>query len=98
MGIEKDRFESPVNRTQLNQVVRILIGNRSGIHLGKGDCRMRKKGLSLILIGVGIILLLVSLLADVVGIGGYPGIGFKQIIGAVVGAVIAIIGFRMLRK
>ena len=59
---------------------------------------MRKKGLSLILIGVGIILLLVSLLADVVGIGGYPGIGFKQIIGAVVGAVIAIIGFRMLRK
>jgi hypothetical protein len=59
---------------------------------------MQKKGLSLIVIVVGIILLLVSLLADVLGIGGYPGIGFKQIIGAVVGAVITIIGFGMLRK
>ena len=59
---------------------------------------MQKKGLSLIVIAVGIIFLLVSLLADVLGMGGYPGIGFKQIIGAVVGAVIAMIGFRIPRK
>jgi len=59
---------------------------------------MQKKGLSLIVIVVGIILLLVSLLADVLGMGGYPGIGFKQIIGAVGGAVIAIIGFMIGRK
>ncbi len=59
---------------------------------------MQRKGPSLILIGVGIILIFVSLLADVLGIGGYPGIGFKQIIGAVVGAVITIIGFGMVRK
>ncbi len=69
-----------------------------GNSFGKGDSRMRKKGSSIILVGIGIILILVSLLADVLGIGGYPGIGFKQIIGAVVGGVIAIIGFRMLRK
>jgi hypothetical protein len=59
---------------------------------------MGKKGLSLILIVVGIIILLSSLLADMIGIGGYPGIGYKQIIGAIVGAVISIIGLILLRK
>jgi uncharacterized membrane protein len=59
---------------------------------------MQKKRLSLILIVVGIIILLVSLLADVIGIGGYPGMGYKQIIGAIVGAVIAIVGFILYRK
>ena len=59
---------------------------------------MQQKRLSLILIVVGIIILLVSLLADVIGIGGYPGIGYKQIIGAIVGAVISIIGFILYRK
>jgi len=59
---------------------------------------MGRKGLSLILIVIGIIILLVSLLADMIGIGGYPGIGYKQIIGAIVGAVIAVIGFIIPRK
>jgi len=59
---------------------------------------MAKKGLSLILIVVGIIILLSSLLADMIGIGGYPGIGYKQIIGAIVGAVIAVTGFIIPRK
>ena len=59
---------------------------------------MGKKGLSLLLIVVGIIILLVSLLADVLGIGGFPGIGYKQIIGAIVGAVISILGFVLYRK
>jgi hypothetical protein len=59
---------------------------------------MGKKGLSLILIVVGIIILLSSLLADMIGIGGYPGIGYKQIIGAIVGAVISIIGLILYRK
>jgi hypothetical protein len=59
---------------------------------------MKKKGLSLILIVVGIIILLVSLLADVIGIGAYPGFGSKQIAGTIVGAVVAIIGFIWYRK
>ena len=59
---------------------------------------MGKKGLSLILIVIGIIILLVSLLADMIGIGGYPGMGYKQIIGAIVGGVISIIGFILYRK
>lgn len=59
---------------------------------------MQKKRLSFILIVVGIIILLVSLLADVLGIGGYPGMGYKQILGAIAGAVISIIGFILYRK
>jgi len=59
---------------------------------------MGKKGLSLTLIVVGIIILFGSLLADAIGIGGYPGIGYKQIIGAIVGVVIGIIGFILYRK
>ena len=59
---------------------------------------MGRKGLSLILVVIGIIILLVSLLADMIGIGGYPGMGYKQIIGAIVGGVISIIGFILYRK
>lgn len=59
---------------------------------------MQRKVLSFVFIGVGIILLLVSLFADVIGIGGHPGIGTKQAIGAIIGAVIAIIGFILYRK
>jgi hypothetical protein len=50
------------------------------------------KILGIILLIVGIIVLVVSLIADAIGIGGSAGFGFKQIIGAVVGAIAAIIG------
>jgi hypothetical protein len=59
---------------------------------------MGKKGLSLILIVVGVIILLVSLFADQIGIGGYPGFGFKQMIGTIIGLVIIIIGLILQRK
>jgi hypothetical protein len=41
---------------------------------------------------VGIIVLLLSLFADLIGIGGYPGIGTKQVVGIIVGVVIIVIG------
>jgi hypothetical protein len=59
---------------------------------------MGKKGLSLILIVVGVIILLVSLFADQIGIGGYPGFGFKQMIGTIIGLVIIIIGLILQRR
>jgi len=59
---------------------------------------MQKKVLSFVIIGVGIIILLVSLFADVIGIGSSPGFGTKQAIGAVIGAIIGIIGFILYRK
>ena len=66
--------------------------------LCKGGERMQKKALSLIVIGVGIVILLVSLLADVIGIGKYPGFGYKQAIGTAIGIVIFIIGLIIYRK
>ncbi len=59
---------------------------------------MEKKKLGKILTWVGIVVLLISLLADPLGIGGYPGFGYKQGIGAVIGIVIGIIGLLLTRK
>lgn len=55
--------------------------------------------LGIVLLAVGVILLLVSLLADTIGIGGSSTFGYKQILGAVAGAVVAVAGLVvMLRK
>ena len=59
---------------------------------------MQKKTLGLIIIVIGIIILFFSLFADLLGIGGYPGIGTRQTIGIIIGVVIAIIGFILRRK
>jgi hypothetical protein len=53
---------------------------------------MQKKALGFVLTVVGIIVLLLSLFADLIGIGGYPGIGTKQVVGIIVGVVIIVIG------
>ncbi len=59
---------------------------------------MERKTLSFMVMGFGIIIFLVSLFADLIGIGGFPGLGYKQIIGIVIGAIIGIIGFVFYRK
>ena len=53
---------------------------------------MSKRTIGIGLIVIGVILLIVSLAADYLGIGGAPGIGTKQLLGAGVGLVIAIVG------
>jgi hypothetical protein len=53
----------------------------------------QKKVLGRILMGVGIILVLASLLADVIGAGRDPGFGKFQGIVMLVGGVIGITGF-----
>lgn len=58
----------------------------------------QSKRLSFILIGVGAVVFLASLFADQLGIGGYPGIGFKQVIGMIVGVVVGIVGLVLSRK
>ncbi len=58
---------------------------------------MGKKTLSFIVVGLGIIIFLVSLFADLIGIGS-PGFGYKQTTGIVAGAIIGIIGFVLYRK
>ena len=53
---------------------------------------MSKRTLGIIIIILGLLLAIVSLAADALGIGGAPGIGWKQILGTVVGVLIAVGG------
>jgi len=53
---------------------------------------MSKKVIRLILIILGGILLILSLTADMIGIGSYPGFNYAQILGAVVGLAALIFG------
>ncbi len=64
------------------------------IYGGGGKMRI----VSFIMIGAGIIILLVSLLADFIGLGRYPGIGKNQAIGAIVGLLVLIAGIIFNRK
>ncbi len=59
---------------------------------------MQKKTLGFILTVVGIIILLLSLFGDLIGVGGYPGLGNKQVIGIIISVIIIIIGFIFYRK
>jgi hypothetical protein len=59
---------------------------------------VQKKGLGSLLIGVGIVFLLVSVFADPLGIGGYPGFGTRQVIGTILGIVLGVIGIFLYRK
>jgi len=58
----------------------------------------QKQRLGSILIWIGIIILLMSVFADFLGIGGYPGLGTKQIMGTIAGIVLIGIGYLLSRK
>jgi hypothetical protein len=53
---------------------------------------MSNKTIGYALIILGVVVLVISLAADTLGIGNVPGFGWKQILGAVVGAVVALGG------
>ena len=52
-----------------------------------------KKSIGIALLVVGAVLLIGSLAADAIGIGGAAGFGYKQIIGAVIGVIAAVVGY-----
>ena len=56
------------------------------------------RALAVSLLVAGVLLFLFSLTADTIGIGEGTGVGWKQIIGAVIGVVIAAIGIVRLRR
>ena len=57
------------------------------------------KRIGLILLVVGVIVLLLSLVADLFGFGQTAGFGGNQIIGTIVGIVVGVVGLvLMLRK
>jgi hypothetical protein len=51
-----------------------------------------------LLVGVGVAVLALSALADPIGIGEWSGIGWKQVVGVVVGALVAGCGAVVLRR
>lgn len=53
---------------------------------------MSRKTIGSVLVILGVVLVIVSLAADVIGIGNGTGIGWKQILGAVVGVLVAAVG------
>jgi hypothetical protein len=57
-----------------------------------------KKILSIVLILNGIIIFILASSADFIGFGEYPGYGYKQISGLIVGAIAIIAGVYLKRK
>ena len=59
---------------------------------------MSTKNLTLVLIVIGLFLLLVSALAEPLGLGSGNGIGPRQLSGMIVGALLFLIGLRKRAK
>jgi hypothetical protein len=52
----------------------------------------KKKNVGILFLMVGLIILLLSLIADMIGIGNTPGFGYGQLVGVLSGGIIIIIG------
>jgi hypothetical protein len=57
-----------------------------------------KKTAGIVLLVVGIVVLILSLVADVLGIGSWPGFGPYQIVGTIVGAIVTVTGLVLTLK
>jgi hypothetical protein len=59
---------------------------------------MSKRIIGYILIGLGVVGLIVSLAADNIGLGKYPGINGTQLLGAGLSLVVALVGVWLARS
>lgn len=57
-----------------------------------------QKTLGMILFLIGLIIFILALSADFIGLGAYPGYGYKQVSGFIVGAAAIIAGVLLKRK
>ena len=51
-----------------------------------------KRTVGIVLLLVGVVVLVLALAVDTIGMGGFSGFGRFQIVGAVVGAIMAVAG------
>jgi hypothetical protein len=58
---------------------------------------MSKRTIGYVLIVLGVVVLVVSLAADVIGIGGNLGFGWKQQLGTAFGVIAALVGVWLAR-
>ncbi len=59
---------------------------------------MSKKSLGLLVAAIGLVMALVSALADTLGLGKVDNFGYNQILGTVVGVAILLVGLRIRSK
>ena len=57
-----------------------------------------QKKIGIVFLLIGIIIFILALSADFIGWGNYPGYGYKQISGFIVGAIAIIAGVYLKRK
>jgi len=58
---------------------------------------MQNRVFAWVLVGVGVLLVLISALANSLGLGVHPGFGWKKTLGVVVGALIIVAGLYLRR-
>jgi hypothetical protein len=54
--------------------------------------------LAWVVIGVGVLLVLIALFGDPLGLGRFPGFGWRQTVGVVVGALVVAAGVYLWRR
>jgi len=59
---------------------------------------MSGKTRSVVMLTIGVLLFIVALTADSLGLGTKPGLGYKQLIAAFAGIIVAALGMAGLRK
>jgi hypothetical protein len=57
-----------------------------------------KKTRAIVLLAAGVVIVIVSVAADSIGLGAFPGFGYKQIIGTLVGIGVILVGLALLPK
>jgi hypothetical protein len=55
---------------------------------------MPRPGWNRAILALGIVILLLSILADAIGVGREAGFGWKQTVGVFVGIVLIVVGYR----
>lgn len=58
----------------------------------------KKATVGVVLLIAGVVVLIVSVVADAIGLGSSPGFGYRQVAGAAAGVIAAIVGVILRRR